>query len=205
MMISLRTSFCLAFVTCQLLLLCGCSLSKAYPAKSYYYLSATRDADSRPLQSKVLRVQPLGVSSAFVGKGLVSRVSEVEYESDYYSEFFTRPNDMVTEQLVSWFRESGQFQEVIGEASTLSAEWVVEGVIDGLYADLRVAAQPRAVLSFQIRMIDDRGRRPEVISTKKYSRSELVSSSRSSDLILGWNRALEAILAEVEQDLVALQ
>lgn len=205
MMISLRTSLCLAFVACQLLFLCGCSLSKAYPAKNYYYLSATRNADGSPLRSKVLRVQPLEISSAYAGKGLVSRLSEVEYESDYYAEFFTRPNDMITEQLVSWLRESGQFQEVIGEASTLSAEWVIEGVIDGLYADLREPAQPKAVLSFQIRMIDDRGRRPEVISTKKYSRSESIPSSSSPDLVQGWNRALEALLAEVERDLVAIQ
>lgn len=205
MMISIRTSLCLAVVACQLLLLCGCSLSKAYPAKSYYYLSATRNADSRSPQSTVLRVQPLEIASAFAGKGLVSRLSEVEYKSDYYAEFFTRSDDMITEQLVSWLRESGQFQEVIGEASTLSAEWVIEGVIDGLYADLREAAQPKVVLSIQIRTIDDRGRRPEVTSTKKYSRSEPVSSSSSADLVLGWNRALESLLAEIEQDLVAIK
>jgi cholesterol transport system auxiliary component len=205
MMISLRTSFCFAFATCQLLLLCGCSLSKAYPAKSYYFLSATRNAADRPPQAKVLRVQRLEISSAFAGKGLVSRLSEVEYESDYYAEFFTRSNDMITEQLVSWLRESGQFQEVIGEASTLPAEWVIEGVIDGLYADLRDVAQPKAVLSFQIRVIDDRGRRPEVMATRKYSRSEVVPSSRSPDLVQGWNRALEALFSEVEEDLAAIQ
>lgn len=188
----------------QLLFSCGCSLSKAYPSKNYYYVSAKRDAGERNPQAKVLRVQPLDISSAFAGKGLVSRLSDVEFESDYYAEFFSRPSEMITEQMVSWIQESRQFQEVIGEASTLSADRVIEGMIDGLYADLRDASFPKAVMSIQMRFINDQGRRPEVIATKKYSQSEPISSAASRDLVYGWNRALKSLLTQIEQDLVDL-
>ena len=139
------------------LLLGGCGLSKAYPAKDHFYLAADREEAPNDLSGPVVRLRPLDISSAFAGKGLVFQIADSKYESAYYAEFFAAPDDMMTDLLGAWLRRCGAFRGVVGSASTLPAEFVIEGMIDRLYADSRDSASSRAVISLQLRFIDDRG------------------------------------------------
>ena len=189
----------LGLVAC--LVVTACSLSKAYPAKRHYYVSATRSAISESQGVEILRVHPLAISTAFTAKGLVSRIGENEYVSDYYSEFFTSPNEMITDSLSAWIRGSGLYREVIGTASALTAGRVIEGTIDGIYADLRSSSDPKAVIALQLRYLNDSGSKPEVIAAKKYTRAVAVAATDASTLVEGWNSALDSILKEFEKDL----
>lgn len=194
-----KTVFMAATVAMSLLL-GGCGLSKAYPAKDHFYLSVDRAEEPNDLNGPVVRLRPLNISSAFAGKGLVFRVENSKYESAYYAEFFSAPDDMMTDLMGAWLRRCGGFRGVIGSASTLPAEFVVEGMIDRLYADSLDPANPRAVISLQLRFIDDRGPKPEVLASKYYSRDESVLSRNPTDVVSGWNRALETIFEDIEQD-----
>ena len=187
-----------------LLSLWGCGFKKSYPAKRYYQLTATRTGEPARVTDQVLRIQTLEIAVAFSGKGLVSRISEVEFESDYYAEFFSAPNEMVSEQLRTWLRASGRYPGVIGAASTLTADLVVEGFVDGLYVDRRNPSEIRAVLSIQLRYIDDRGPKPEVLSTRAYQGAEIVGANDGA-IVQGWNRALESVLGQIERDLTELR
>ncbi len=189
----------LGLVVC--LVSAGCSLSKAYPAKRHYYVAASRSLSGGGQGTEIVRVQPLAIAAAFKAKGLVSRVGENEYVSDYYSEFFTAPNEMITDSVSAWLRESGLFREVIGRSSTLTASRVIEGTVDGIYADVRSGARPLAVISLQLRYINDSGGQPEVVAAKNYTREVPVTSADVATLVDGWNGALDSILTEFEQDL----
>ncbi len=181
--------------------LVGCSLSKAYPAKDYFVIEAAHPNPSAGAGNAILRVQTLDISETFSSKGLVSRVSDVSYESDYYAEFFTPPATMITESLASWLQDSGDYREVIGAASRLAPDWVLEGTVDALYGDLRAPDAPKAVLSFQVRLVDDRGPRSQVVFSKKYAATQSVASASPAALVRGWNQALATVLTEIERDL----
>lgn len=181
-------------------LITGCQLSKAYPAKRYYQLTAPQPM-VKAGSGGVLRVQDLDVAPAFSGKGLVSQLSDVEFASDYYSEFFTSPNEMLTELLTTWLRKSGGFEAVVGAGSALSADYVIEGTLDKLYLDRRDESRSLAVLSLQLRFIDDRGGKPDLVTAKRYHRAEAIESATPEAVVAGWNRGLGAILIEVQSDL----
>lgn len=181
--------------------LLGCSLSKAYPAKRYFYVETSRAQSAETLKGEVLRVRTLDISRAFAGKAFVSRKSEVEYSSDYYTEFFTAPSEMLTTAVADWMKSSGLFSEVVGAASSLTPGRVIEGHIDGLYVDLREASSVRATISLQLRYIDDTGSQPEVILAKRYARAIEAASANPEQVVAGWNQAVNEILEAFETDL----
>ncbi len=190
---------CSAILT---LSLAGCSLSKAYPTKRHFYVAVTRSLEARSGGRPVLRVRPLEISRAFAGKGFVSRTSDFEYRSDYYTEFFTAPSEMLTSSVSHWMASSGVFSEVVGASSALTPERVIEGHIDGLYVDLRDESQVRATISLQLRYIDDSGSLPEALMAKEYSRAIEIPSAVPESVVQGWNQALEEILTEFESDVI---
>ena len=79
----------------------GCvNLEKGYPEKHYFVLDASRDEDiSSPDTGKVLTVRRFRVSPKYEGKGLVYRLEELSFESDFYNEFFISPVSMFTEEI----------------------------------------------------------------------------------------------------------
>ena len=182
----------------------ACSLTKAYPAKRHFYVAVTRSSDPHAKREDVLRIRPLEITRAYAGKGFVSRTSDVEYRSDYYTEFFTAPSEMLSASLSNWMKASGLFAEVVGASSSLTPGRVIEGHIDGLYVDLRDDSQVRATMSLQLRYINDGGSQPEIVFAKTYSQAIDVPSSVAEAVVQGWNQALEQILTRFEKDLVSV-
>jgi len=181
-------------------LLAGCSFSKAYPIKDYFYLTAERPGEPAAPGNQVLCVRQWDVAEAFSKKELVYRLNDVAYESDYYARFFTSPDRAVTELATRWFTDSGRYVPVIDAGSALAADRILEGTIDGLYGDFRDPAAPRAVVSLRIRFIDDSGNEPRLLFSKQYARAVAVDSTRPGDLVRGWNQGLAAVFAEMERD-----
>ena len=62
---------------------------------------------------KVLTVRRIRVTPKYEGKGLVYRLSELSYESDFYNEFFISPVSMFTEEIRKQLSESGLFKIVV--------------------------------------------------------------------------------------------
>ncbi|MHC4229257.1 MAG: hypothetical protein ACYSW0_17660, partial [Planctomycetota bacterium] len=66
-----------------LLMLPGCGGGQAYD-KKYYVLDAVRQAESTGAETgSILDVRRLTIDSAFGGRGLVYRIGDFEYESDF--------------------------------------------------------------------------------------------------------------------------
>ncbi len=76
----------------------GCvNLEKSYPEKRYFIMDASRGEDiSSSDTDAALTVRRFRVSPKYEGKGLVYRLDDLSYESDFYNEFFIPPASMFT-------------------------------------------------------------------------------------------------------------
>ena len=183
------------------ILLGGCSLSKPYPSKRYFYADVERAGERSERGLHVLRVETFDIAPAFAGKSLVSRISEEEYVAEYYAEFFSAPDTMLTSELRQWLDDGGVFQAVLGPGSVMNVDRLLEGTIDQFYLDLREPEMPRAVLSFYARLVDDSGPEPEVIFNGRYSSAVPLDSTKPEDAVVGWTQGLRELFANLEQDL----
>ena len=199
----------LIFLIGHLLLLClltGCfSFNKAYPEKHYFVLSVSRSKKpSLPKSNAFLKIQRFGVSPQFADKGFVYRKGNLNYESDYYNEFFISPGLMVTEEVEKWFAESGLFKYVMGASSPVEPAFKLEGTINALYGDYSDIETPKAVLEMQFFLVRNLSSGPIIIFGKTYHEEILLKGHSPDALATGWNLALEHILTEFEADISSL-
>ena len=181
----------------------GCiNLERSYIEKHYFVLdsSPAEDIDS-PDTGKVLAVRRLRVSPKYEGKGLVYRLGELNYESDFYNEFFVSPVSMFTEEVRKRLAGSGLFKRVVDPSSLLASAYVLEGAVTVLYGDYRVSTAPKAVMEIQFLLLEETDVSPEIILQRQYHKEEPLNGSTPDALVKSWNTALSQILTEFENDL----
>lgn len=149
----------------------------------------------------IVEIQRFGISSRFEGKGLIYRISDVTYESDFYNEYLTSPQSMVTEEVSNWLTRSGIFDSVVYTDSNLNANFILEGTVLALYGDFTQPENPRAVVEIEFFLIDDQNQAPSKLFGRVYRATEPVASRRAEDLIRAQNACLESILTRMEADL----
>lgn len=181
----------------------GCiSLSKPAPEKRYFSLDAAReDGAAVAAIGKTLKVLRFDISPIYAKRQLVYRNRNLEYESDFYNEFFSDPSSIISGQTLSWLEDSGLFQYVVSARSQIEATHLLEGNIVALYIDLRDKSQPKAEMEIQFFLLKAGDITRTVISHGTYRASVPVGSRRTGDLIAGLNTALEKILEDFEKDL----
>lgn len=198
----------LAAVACGLAVVSGLNgcltVSKAYPDKTYYVLTAARPGpDPVSADKTVLKIKRFRALPRFEGRGLVYRTSDYHYESDYYHEWFLAPDAMLTQQAHDWLAGAGLFRHVLASASTVEETHLLEGTVTALYGDYRDRASPRAVLGLQVLLIAGDGD-PTVLMQRDYQEAAEVAALTPDALMRGWETALQRILTGVEGDLKTL-
>ena len=105
----------------------GCiNLERSYIEKNYFVLDSSPAEDiSSPDTGKILAVRRLRVSPKYEGKGLVYRLKELSYESDFYNEFFIYPVSMFTEEIRKRLAGSGLFKQVVELCAVSKSEIVL--------------------------------------------------------------------------------
>lgn len=183
--------------------LAGCvTLNKEFPVKTTYALEVMRRGpDPVPQGKAVLKVRKFRVAPRFDGRGLVYRLSEQRYESDYYHEWFIAPNAMVTQQVQNWLAASGLFAHVVASGSTADETHVLEGTVAILYGDFREPAHPKALLEIQIVLLDAGALDGGILSQRDYRREVALPAPTPEALVQGWNDALRDALTDAEADL----
>jgi cholesterol transport system auxiliary component len=181
----------------------GCiNLERSYIEKRYFALEASRDEDiSSPDTDAVLNVRRFRVSAKYEGKGLVYRLKDLSYESDFYNEFFISPVSMFTEEIRKRLAVSGLFKHVVDPSSLLDSTYVLEGAVTALYGDYRVSTAPKAVMEIQFLLLQETDVSSKIIFQRQYHKEEPLKGNTPDALVKSWNEALSQILTEFETDL----
>jgi cholesterol transport system auxiliary component len=190
----------------HLALLCfltGCfNFNKAYPEKHYFVLSVSRGKrPSLPTSNALLKIQRFRVSPRFEGKSFVYRKGKLNYESDFYNEFFIPPGLMVTEEIEKWLAESGLFKYVMGFSRPVEPTFKLEGAVNALYGDYSDTGAPKAVLEIQFFLVRNLSSEPVIVLGKMYHEEILLKGHSPNALVTGWDLALKQILTELETNL----
>ncbi|HVO95950.1 MAG TPA: ABC-type transport auxiliary lipoprotein family protein [Terriglobales bacterium] len=188
-----------------LLVLCcwGCvSLERSYPDKRYFVIEIPGDAKAAsPESDRVLLMLNLHISPRYGDTSFVYRTSDTAYESDFYNQFLSSPATMISEEIRKRLSASPVFKFIIGPASQLTANYVLEGSINALYGDFRNLSAPRAVLELEFFLRSDDPAKPGILLHRSYTKSVPISQRSPEALVAGWNQALEAIVSMLLADL----
>ena len=186
-----------------LLGLAGCiQLTKSFPEKQFYSLEVSRQgAVSSPAPGTILRVRRFLATPQIESRGLVYRTGELQYESDFYHEWFVAPSDLVTQQTQNWMAASSLFEHVLESASALEETHAIEGAITGLYGDYRDRTAPKAILEIRARLTGETASRSQIVFDQDYRQAITVPDESPGALVKAWNEELHQILTSLEADL----
>ncbi len=190
-------------IFCLFPFMTGCvNLEREFPEKRFFILDASRNEDiSSSDTEKVLTVRRCRVSPRYESKGLVYRLKELSYESDYYNEFFISPASMFTEEIRKRLTGSGLFKHVLDPSSLLDSTYTLEGAVTALYGDYRVSTAPKAVMEIQFFLLHETDSNPKIIFQSQYHKEEPLNANTPDSLVKSWNAVFNQILTEFETDL----
>jgi len=181
----------------------GCvTLERTYPDKRYFVIEMGDTAKAPATQSdRVLLVSNLHISPRYAGTGFVYRTSATAYESDFYNQFLSAPGTMISEEIRKGLAAASGFRYLIGPASELTANYVLEGSVNALYGDFRDLNKPAAVLEIEFFLRNENSANPGIALHKRYEKSIPIGHRSPDALAKGWDQALEAIVANLVADL----
>ena len=181
----------------------GCvSLERTYPEKRYFVVElGENEQRSNPAGNQTLLVSGMRISPRYADKSFVYRTSESGYGSDFYNQFLTSPDTMLSEELRKGLAASLAFKYVIGPSSQLQPNYVLEGSVNALYGDFRNLEKPAAVLEIEFFLHNEDSANPGIVLQKRYTKTAPISGRSPDALVKGWSQALGAILTELNGDL----
>jgi len=178
----------------------GC-LSKSYPEKRRYIFEIQPPVDAVPGPNGVLRMDRVRVSPLFEHKGFVYRTGEATFENDFYNEFFAPPGVLLRKATLNRLLAASIFSDVLDATQMGGVDWMLEGHVKELYADLRDRDAPFAVLQIEYTLLDAHSPTLAIVFRKNYSARVAAASGRVEVIVNGWTEALIQILSELEVDL----
>jgi cholesterol transport system auxiliary component len=203
-MTPLHTTAVFACLTMILPTAGGClDLKKSYPEKRSFVLDVGAPQEkARSHNAIVLKMNKFRISPLFAGRAMVYRVAALEYETDFYDEWFIAPATLVTQQVQAWLSRSAGFSLVILGTNHVEPTHVLEGMVTDFYGDFRGA--PRAVFGLDLQVLDARHER-QLLFSRSY-RQDVALTDRSSDaLARGLTEALRVVLMDVTKDLAEVE
>jgi len=180
----------------------GClDLKKSYPEKRSFVLDVGAPPQETPANGAiVLKINKLRVSPLFAGRAMVYRVADLQYESDFYDEWFVAPGTLVTQQVHQWLSRSAGFETVVVGTNHVEPTHLLEGTVTEFYGDFRAA--PRAVLGLELHLLDAIHERQ--FFRRTYHQDVPLSDQSSDALARGLTEALRAVLVDVVKDITAV-
>jgi cholesterol transport system auxiliary component len=183
---------------------CGLGLNRPAPVKNYFLLEpAAQPSTAAPAYPFALKVTNFEVAPPYQERALVYRLGEQRYDSDFYNQFFVQPRSMITTQAVQWLAQRQIFTAVLAPVSSLDASYVLEGLVNQLYADLRPGMQPAAVFTMQIFLTHTLDR--NIVLDRTYSHTVYIPNHSPASVTKGLSEGFEQCLAELERDLRGLE
>jgi cholesterol transport system auxiliary component len=182
----------------------GClDLKKSYPDKRSFVLDVGAPPQETPANGAiVLKINKLRVSPLFAGRAMVYRLADLQYESDFYDEWFVAPGTLVTQQVHQWLSRSAGFETVVVGTNHVEPTHLLEGTVTEFYGDFRAA--PRAVLGLELHLLDLMHERQSFFR-RTYHQDVPLSDQSSDALARGLTEALRTVLVDVAKDIAAVE
>lgn len=188
----------------SLFMMTGCSIKKPVEAPKNFAIVANQPVETLSKRYDTVLIDSVQVDEPFNDTQMVYRLSDVNFESDYYNRYITAPAAIVENQLSTWLTRSGVVSSTLPYNANISSDYVLKAVITKLFGDFRSEVTPYAVMEIQFILIDRKEIRPLVIFDKKIS-SEVVLTERTPDeLAKGLGRALSQILENLSLEISKL-
>jgi len=187
----------------------GCSLSSPYPNRALFTINAgAPDAKGEAEVARkdvALRVHRIVSVPPFGGTAFVYRPGKNRLETDYYDAFAAAPGDLVTAQLVEWLRGTNMFAQVLDNNSGMSHQWALEGRLQELAVDTSDAKSPRAVMTLQFVLLDERDPAPRPLLERVYTEAVPLTGSDAAAAAEGWSAACRKIFERLSADLAGVK
>lgn len=194
----------LLICACVLISACGLSLSRPAIVKHYYLLQvAEQPAETAPAHPVAIKVNGFEVAPPFADRALVYRVEDQRYESDFYNEFFVTPRAMVTSRVSEWLATRHIFSNALPTSSSIEAPYTIEGLVNAMYGDLRNSAEPSAVFTVQVYVMQAGAAEHRIVLERTYSHQVRVADAGAESVAKGLSLAFQQCLADLETDLRA--
>lgn len=191
-----------AGLCCTLLMVMALGCARSAPSRVSYLLAASRQGPPAPTVGQgILEVRRFSIDAEFAGRGLVYRTDEYTFERDAYREFLVSPAQMITGRVSAWLSLSGLFEQVLVPGSRVLPTHTLEGNILALYADLRDADAPTAVLELRCFLIAGNDGPEKVLFARNYRSVKPLERNTAEALVAAFDACLIEILTNLERGL----
>jgi ABC-type uncharacterized transport system auxiliary subunit len=192
-----------ALAAAAVLLLAGCSLSRPAPVKQTFLLDPAPVPAATRAQAGSLRVAVFNVAGPYRGKAFVNRESDLEYVGDFYHEFIVAPSAMIGEATARVLGQAGAFTRVVPPGTAADADWILDGFVSALYADVRDRSKPAAVLTITFYLTRADALPAVPFWSREYTRRVPMAGMDPHFHAAALNTALGDILGDLARDLAA--
>jgi hypothetical protein len=115
-------------VSRSVLLATAACFNKSYQEKRSFVLDVSSEIREPASESPiVLKIKKFRVSPLFVGRAMVYRIGELQYENDFYDEWFVSPGLLLTRQFHDWLSKTGRFRFVLVGTNHIEPTHLLEG------------------------------------------------------------------------------
>ena len=199
-----RPVFACWFLLAVALYFAGCLSQPSLKPTLYRPLAKRAGPPAPPAETGSLKVHSLRIAPGFDGRSFVIRTDAVRYVHDPYNAFLVPPDAWITMDVRAWLGESGLFRHVLDNASRVTPDFTLDGVVTALYADRSGSGAARSVLSIEFTLTETAAKSPRVRLQKTYTQETPAANPLTpSTLTLAWGQALTAVLVSLETDLRA--
>jgi cholesterol transport system auxiliary component len=183
--------------------LLGCAPTRPPMDTANWLVAPERTGSPRKMQSPLwLKMGAFSVATPFDTKSLVYRVSDQRYEKDFYNAYISTPSNMFSNATRQWLDQSGIFRITVAQGTSFFPFYTLQATIDEIYGDYR--EKPEAVVSVQFFLtVTNPNLTNPLITAKRYTQRVALADNLPQTLVLGQQRALAAILQQLEADLFA--
>ncbi|TVQ32172.1 MAG: hypothetical protein EA376_06755 [Phycisphaeraceae bacterium] len=175
------------------LLLCGCSLNRPYQEKERFGLNLGDVQRASTTHAGALAVERVRIAAPFSGHQFVYRTGDERYRVDYFNEFVTPPEALLSGALERALADARIHETIVGPGSRVEQIRRLETSVTYLAGDVSVQGEPRAVVRARFLLIDESGAAPAVVGDWVFQASEPMPSATPEELAAAFGRAFTDI------------
>ena len=179
------------------LFLAGC-FSAQHIKQNKYMLHIQMPKKTKTLRNaKTLQLTEPLITPQFSNNSFVYRISNTQYQTDYYNIFFIPAFQQVRQLLTQYLTRQSFIHRVIGAPSVIGAQYVLSTDILDLYADYRNTNNPTGVVTIQFSLYKHLSGKYYLIMHKTLSESTPLKQKDSTSLVNAWSAGLQRIFKKL--------